>query len=636
MNTEVIIQNLLTGSIKEQEESLKILCSLSSPQQMNPIEDRVGLLKNCGSAPREHVTTIIIANIFSPTEEIREVCVQLVKDHLNRPGRQKVLEKLLSGGEEDQLLAIDLAHEWGVQTYGDMLIPLLGSTEGLVIQNIIKALAHISISTYIKILMPLFESGEDSARICLAEQIGQQRQSRLPKASVEACLKDSLASVRLMGLSAIKHDEPKNWITHLSQQLQLERNPDETGEAVKLLGESGKSEAIKPLLEMLFKTEDQGVRWACIQALDQIDEKQRLKVYGIAIEDALPEQIPILYELSGYCHSKDGLLFLRQALSKEKDSGLRSLIASAIGSCGHPEGEKDLLVLMDGQVEEAYAASAALKGLVKSRMMDHFETFLSRETTDPLIKQVLIQHISDNARIVQVGDTLRKLIEKMLNHDNENIRYLSLIALGEIASQNSLPILIDLTVEPWAENFQGELHTSIESCCRGSITPLLELISDAPKKQRLLLQEFLVKHPMALNEKDLAYLSENKVFLDWSWDEELLPCIHKTQELDRTFIWKQFSRKDLSNKLCCFLARGYDLSQPQARELLDPSILIQCFARFQNEKPLLLLGKLMSNFPRVELLPPLIQYSENADLELQPMFKSYVRKIIHGMGTGAF
>lgn len=633
MNIEVIIQNLLTGSKKDQAEALNILCNLSSPQQINPIEERVELLKHCNTVPRDLLTIIIISNIFTPTEELREVCIELLKNHLNRPGRQKVLEKLLDGSDDDRALAIQLGHEWGVQTYGDMLLPLLEDSDSNIVQSTIRTLSHISITTYIKSLMPLFQSEDDEIRFCLAEEISQHRQTNIPKSAIEACLKDKLSSVRLMGLSAIKGGDPKAWISHLSAHLERELDADEMGESVKLLGETHSAKAIPALLELLLRTADQGVRWACIQSLDQIDEKQRLRAYKELLKNCDPEQKPLIYELAGYCHSREGLLFLRKTLESEEDSGLRSLIASAIGSCGHPEGESDLLKLMEGNVGEAYAASAALKSVVKGRMMDHFESFLSRTDIDPLIKQVLIQHISENARVVKVGDSLRKRIEFMLSHENENIRYLSLIAVGEIASTDSLPILIELTNQTWTRNFQSELHTSIEACCRGTITPLLQLISNAPDDQRELLRTFLIDHPMALNEKDLAYLSDHESFSHWNWDEELLPCIHKTQEVDRTFIWKQFSRKDLSNKLCCFLARGYDLSQPQAKELLDPSILIQCFARFEAEKPLLLLGKLMSNFPRVELLLPLIQYSENADPELRPIFKSYVRKIIHGMGT---
>jgi hypothetical protein len=107
--------------------------------------------------------------------------------------------------------------------------------------------------------------------------------------------------------------------------------------------------------------------------------------------------------------------------------------------------------------------------------------------------------------------------------------------------------------------------------------------------------------------------------------------VEKTHRHDADFIWRQFSRKNLSDRCCCFLARGFDASNPNSHELIEPKILINCFNRFQTEKPLLLLGKLMSNFPCLEFLPPLIQYSENADPETEMIFKSYVRKIIFAM-----
>ena len=131
-----------------------------------------------------------------------------------------------------------------------------------------------------------------------------------------------------------------------------------------------------------------------------------------------------------------------------------------------------------------------------------------------------------------------------------------------------------------------------------------------------------------MNDDDLNDLSQHEDFKGWSWDEDLLHCIEKTQQKDPSFIWRQFKRTNLDDRLCCFLARGFHDCSPNAHELVDPDILIQCFHRFQTEKPLLLLGKLMANFPRSEFLPPLIQYSENADPETEMIFKSYVHKIV--------
>lgn len=628
-----ILDGLIAGKQRESERALKTILGFSHPENTIPMDHRVEVLKNCGPVDQPVLTKIVMTHLFSPIPEVRESILDLVRDHLDRKGRLGVIAALLAAEEEHQRLAISLARDWGSQVYGELLLPLLKDDSPITVKAVAETLAHISLPVYLKDLSQLLGSEQNEIRLALAEQLNQSP-GILPTSMVRTCLSDALSTVRMVGLNAIQGQDPADWVKELVKFVAGEREEDEWGEAIKLLGISESPKAVPPLVDLFFQHAEAGRRWSILQALDRIEEQHRLAVLGKRLKESQEEGLPHLYELLGNCRSNEALAMLRGEMQRHQSNpGLRSLIAGAMGQCGHPGAETDLLPLLRGDISEAYAAAAALKALVKGKVMGHFKELLDNLNIDPLVHQILLQHVTDSSLSLHIPDDLRHTIENFLDNDNENCRYLAIVALKEIASVDSLPRLVDLQTASWTEMFRSDVDAAIESCSNGKLRPLLELYLKASLEERKNLIDFILAHPLHLTGQDLELLNSAPDFQDCNWDEDLLHCIERTQEEDRSFVWRQFSDRELSDMLCCFLARGFDMSHPQKRDVLDPEILIQCFHRFKEEKTLILLGRLMSNFPRAEFIPILVQYSESAPPDISNIFRSYVQSIVLGMQT---
>ena len=628
MNPEELVQKLLSGHRKENKTALETILKFDEPNGEWTLAEKCQILRNCSSAPSGILLQIVMALLFAPDLPLRECCLVILRSSLSRPERKAVLEKLLKGKHEDILLAIDLAKEWGVRVYGEMIENLLDHDELMVVKKTVDALVHISLSAWEVAIFKRYSLLPDEVRLLLAKSVAQQKNHRLKRENVHLMFDDTLLGVRMMGLRTMLHVLDSSWISSLNTFIKQHSELEERVEAIKCMGLTQHSDAIKPLLEIGMSTEQQNEKWAVVQALENIDQKARLKIYEKLINDNNSDQLPFLFELIGSCEGEAAFKILRDALDRYSDPMLRSLIAGAMGTTGNPEAEKYLLNMLNGHIVEAYAAATALKNLMKDKVTNHFIDYLKRANIDATVKQILLQHITDTAKVITISDELRKVVEGFLIHENENLRYLAIQALSAIGSPHSLGVILCIYREDWVSMFKAEVFAALESCCQTYIRPLLELIITADAEMRKELYYLAEHHPLVIKDDDLTFLSNHDIFKEWEWDRALLPCIEKTQRRDPDFVWRQFNRASLSDRLCCFLARGFDASQPSSHELIEPKILIQCFNRFQTEKPLLLLGKLMSNFPCVEFLPPLIQYSENAEPETEMIFKSYVRKII--------
>lgn len=640
--SELTVQKLISSARQDQEEALELILNLDEHEELEQSE-KLAILKNCGSAQQRQLSAIIQSHLFSKHPSFHQAAIDLLKEHLKRPGRKVVIQQLMESGENEQLLAIELSKEWNSRVYGEFIEVGLQSESTVVVQKTVEALSQIGLSSWSNAFLPLLDTGNDEVRLTVAQSFGQQQSLKVPKKVIHALLSDALNTVRMMGLRCIRARLSPSWIPHLlhhidgslheENHIPRELPEEEVCEVFKILGETEHPDAIPPLFEQLATAENQGLRWAALQALDRIPQQHRIQFFKTRLKSSEKSELPLVFELIGYCSGLAAYELLKEALDTHPEPELQSLIASAMGTSGHEACEQDLLKLMDGDVAVAYSAASALKSLMKGRVMKHFEVYLKRDNIDNLVKQILLQHVSESASTVDVDESLRETIDGLLRHDNENIRYLSILALGAIGSPNSLRALINIVEDDWTQLFRLELFNAIEDCCRGSITPLLELMIDSTPSQRLILFRLAKSHPLIITDTDLDILCSNDAFKAWNWDEELLPCVEKTHKKDPFFVWRQFNRKNLDDRLCCFLARGFHESTPSANDIIDPKVLINCFNRFQTEKPLLLLGKLMSNFPRSEFLPPLIQYSENADPEVQMIFKSYVHKIVISMAN---
>jgi len=464
--------------------------------------------------------------------------------------------------------------------------------------------------------------------------VSKQASDLLKPQFFERCLEDSLSEVKKAGLAGIRKRLNKDWVAPLCRFINTTKKFDELAEALRLLGSTNNKAAIQPLVDFLNTAYDQTLRWACIQALDSIDQKVRLAYYQKQLLSGPSERHPLIIELLGHCEGREPYLILKKAMAQFEDSGMRGLLIGAMGTIEYPPCEADLVKLMENNVTEAYAAATALKNLIKGKVLAHFDNFLAKPHLDVLVKQIILQHISEVAQSMPIPTTTTTMVESFLMKENENLRYLAVIALGNIQAESSICALLNISSQEWVEKFRSELNSAIEKCCKGKITRLLHIMDN--KEHNGMVQDilrFLSINPLSLCDEDLDILNTSFRNSEWHWDKDLIPCVERTYRKDKNFIWRQFRRKDLSEKLICFLARGVDEANPDTKDVLEPSILVKCFSRFQTEQPLLLLGKLMSRFASEELLPPLIQFAESADSDTQAIFKSYVHQMIVRMQT---
>jgi HEAT repeat protein len=646
-NGEEVIHLLLSSRNTDQRTALNLISNIETQAETETIavssdaktqsisklnrEDLLMILNNCDAIPKYCLTEIIKFHLLSSNSKIHEACLRLLEEQLPRPGRKLIIEFLMEQQAPEQLLAIKLSKQWSSMVYGELIAACLESSNQEVVIKAIEALAHISLGTWMKKFVPLMTSDQEEIRLGLAQTLTQHKEQNIRKDLIQIMLNDELSSIRMMSLRCMRVQLNTEWISLLEQQLQTEEHQEVIIEIIRLLGETKHPKALSPIYGLLQRSMDQGVHWASLQSLESIPTKKRLSFYSQKIPKADTQELALIYELIGSCKGKETYDILLDNLHQTKEPELKSLIASAMGTCGHPEAEKELLQLMDEDVTVAYSAASALKNLTKGKAMGHFETYLKKDHVDNLVKQILLQHITETALTLQAKPSLIETIHDLFKHENENIRYLSILASGAIASPSSLRHLIPLLEETWTELFKDEIFQAIEKCCQQSITPILELLAKSDGQQKEDLVTFIGKHSLVLKDGDLDELDQNPSFKNWKWDEALLHCIAKTHQKDPSFIWRQFSQPNLSERRCCFLARGFHEAGPQFNDMVDPIVLIRCFNRFQTEKPLLLLGKLMANFPRAEFLPPLIQYCEGADPDTEMIFKSYVHKIVMSM-----
>lgn len=630
-NSEEIIHHLISDNSKERKDALvkiSLFANKGSPEIS--LSSKVEIISHFHILSHSDFYKICKKLINSKESELIKATVDQIEHHLHRNHRVDFLQLLLEKGRLKPY-AFQLVKNWKSRHYGDILVPLIKTETEKNLIHIVHALGEIAMPAYRSRILPLIEHDNLKLRKVVAIEVNSKGGDNIPVSFIQKCLNDESTEIQLAALTGIRKQVGEQWIKPLSSFILKTKNEEVCTEALRLMGNINSSKTMDPLIQFLFQTQTLSLRWACFQALDELDQNIRIRYYKkllTTVEDTLRPQV---FELLGNCEGKETYLALKEALATYNDPASKALIAGAMGTCGYPECEKDLLELMSQGPVEAYGAASALKNLAKSKVMDHFEDFLEKKDLDVLVKQIILQHIGEAAKSMSVPDSLRKRVQSFLKHENDNLRYLSLTCLKSIASVKSIPSLLKIIHEPWLAMFKRDWQLGIEACCNGFLNPLLKVMRKLDPETKELAIEFIKEKPLILSEKDLTLLNTDEAFNNWTWDEDLLHCIETSHKYDKSLIWRMFCDKDLSEKMCCFVARGFDMSEPHIQELLDPIILVQCFSRFHEEKPLLLLAKLMSNFPCVELLPPLIQYAENAHEETKPLFRSFIRKMILNM-----
>ncbi|MBF0243677.1 MAG: hypothetical protein HQL31_00200 [Planctomycetes bacterium] len=523
-----------------------------------------------------------------------------------------------------------LLKKWSEYKLGDALWPLLDSCEAAFLVEAIPVLCAIDLSYFQSRLEGLLHHADREVRKALAESFLTWGGKKIHTAFYEACLADSEREIQALGLKGIRLAVKKSSIPALTGFARSGADLPLRNEALRLLGRIEHPTSVEALLEIYIDPDLEGLKWSVQQALSNIDQKYSIGPIAKKLQEDDGQHLPLMLELAGHLEGEEADLMLRDLLNRHREPGMRALIVGAMGMVAHPACEPVLLALMNEELPVAYAASAALKNVVRDKVLVHYEHFLQKADLDDLIRQIIIQHVGEAARTLPVPPSLVSLLEGMLSSANDNVRYLSIVSLGNIASESSLPSLIKALSRADLQVFRSDVERSLLQCSGRRLAPFLDqMIHQAAEAEFCAsIREFVSSVALKVEEEALELLGSQPVFSAWEWEESLAESVRFTGGRDKSFIWKSLARKELGERACLLLLRALDLGDPRSEELLEPAILINCFTRFQNRSIAILLSKLMAIYGHPDFLPLLIRYSEGADEDTAILFRSHVRAIV--------
>ncbi len=566
-------------------------------------------------------------------EAVREAATTRALEDISGALRSQLMAELVAPPQTDFTVALKLTESWNDVWIAEELLKLLPGLPARQVLQVAELLSRIQFLHFSSRLAPLAKHENDAVRLGVAQIFLTKGGTAVDAVFFESCLEDSLKEVRRVGLAGARLSLGRRWVKPLKLFVKnAERRKldmDEQAEALRTLGTIADPEAVEILMDFLFELAASQLQWICQQTLEGVDQDLRLPYLEKMLKTSRADQLPRVIEMIGHCEGRKPYLILKSALNRFKEPGLRSLLAAALGTIGYRECEHDLLALMEEDLAVAYAAAAALRSAVRERVFEHYETFLERTDIDELIKQTILQHIAEAARTLPVPESLGARVEDLLHSGNDNIRYLSVLALHHMCRPSSLRPLLRCAREPAMEAFAEDLKSAIAQCAGRKLAPLLEVLTSADGGEFLdPLRALLAAIPLELAESDFAILDGSPLFADWTWDEDLVTSAAHTHTLRRGFAWRQLARGNLSDKACRLMVRALEFAGVAPGELTEPALLIHCFSRSESEDTLLLLGRLMARLHHPEFLPPLIQFCERAEEGLQVLFRPYVRAIV--------
>ncbi len=595
-------------------------------------QEQMRLVAISAELPREYYTPLWRELLNHPDTILREECQRSVAKKLGVAERESFIIALLKGNDTQRLQALGLGERWGSESLSEIFIREISSASAEFINATIHCLSRINFQIFSGPIRKLLEHPDDTVRKTAAKVLLVRGGANTPRESYALMLKDKDPGIRKLGLAGAKQTLDVVWLTELWDLLETSARNDECQEVLRLSGNIHHRKSAERLIDLLLYSDKEHLKWVAQQALDHIPENFRIPLLRAKLKKSMPELQPKVIELIGQCTGEESFNTLKAFLDHTQDSGLRSMVASSLGTIDFPGCEDVLLEMMEEDLLVAYAAAAALKNAVRERVLLHYEKFLNRDSLDDLIKQTLIQHVGEIARFIPVPDSLLQMLEGFLLQNNDNMRYLSILALANAHCERSLPCLLECYQKPSMAVFLKDMNHAIIKCSQNSASPILQLMLQEGWESDTFAsaQAFFNAQPVLLSQEDLQLLCKHPEFESWSWEIDLLPSAQLTHASDRNFIWRVMSSLNLGERAIYLLGRALEEGGPRPNELLEPTIILNCFHRCSSERSLLLLGKLMSLYRHPSFISPLVQYAEGLSEDLQVFFRQYVRIIVLG------
>jgi hypothetical protein len=193
--------------------------------------------------------------------------------------------------------------------------------------------------------------------------------------------------------------------------------------------------------------------------------------FELEIENSEFTLINKLYQYTG----KDAYFFIRSLLNKFSGTSSQSLLVSAMGNTGYTEALSDFYAFLEKDPLISYMAATAIKNLDSSGDFDKYHHIFSQTTISPQIKQIMIMHIGELSKKKNIPYDIIEDLENNLFDENDNLRYLSLIALADIGHKKSLSAILKVFYNKEMEPFQQDMDNTLLTLFSGKDKLIREL-----------------------------------------------------------------------------------------------------------------------------------------------------------------
>jgi hypothetical protein len=212
---------------------------------------------------------------------------------------------------------------------------------------------------------------------------------------------------------------------------------------------------------VMIKQTDHPINKSINQIINELDQTVKIDLtqlcFNLDISNNHIHLIKYLYTMNG----KKAYFFIRSLLQKSTDYSIQSLLISAMAQTGYSEALSDFYDFLESEPVISYSAATAIKDLDEFGDFKKYHHIFKQTTISPQVKQIMIMHISELSKNKNIPFEIIEDLEDNLFDDNDNLRYLSLIALTNIGHKKSLSAILKVFYNKNMEQFEKEMDKTL-------------------------------------------------------------------------------------------------------------------------------------------------------------------------------
>jgi HEAT repeat protein len=303
------------------------------------------------------------------------------------------------------------------------------------------ALKQIQARGIAALMEPLLKDEASQVRLAAAVTLGSTGRYRRWR-RLTNLLEDPSSGVRVAAVWAIGRQAGDKAARILAAVLRDQPDARVRCEAARALRHATKRAVVAPLLTACAEDPDQNVRLVSGWALELVPERVKLPVLLDSIRSGKEHMRALICARLARTTSYKSHTVLLDILLHDESPHVRAVAAEALGERGDRRALPALESTLDSHPLVAYSAVVALVRLWDPRDTETLIRVLEDKTVrSPVLQQVVLRRLND----LPLGDDLKheafKLMVSKLSHENVNIRYLAVDALGTMGIDALLPLL---------------------------------------------------------------------------------------------------------------------------------------------------------------------------------------------------